>query len=121
MFTGKNLAIFLLSVLCAFLLGLYLSNSRDNSFPFAHAEGAANGLVVTTGHIDAGKERLYIVDTEKKVICAYDNFNGKFRLCGIHSFKYDLEFNSSSGDKEIEGNKSGADYEYMKKKFERGK
>ena len=121
MFTGKNLAIFLLSVLCAFLLGLYIADRSSSSLPFVHAEGAANGIVVTTGQVDSDPARLYVVDTEKKVICAYDNFNGKFRLCGIHNFRYDSEFNSSAGDKEIEGNKSGADYNYMKRKFESGK
>ncbi|MDZ7815522.1 MAG: hypothetical protein U5N86_05815 [Planctomycetota bacterium] len=117
MFGGKNLLILTLMVTCAFLLGLVVKGDSSSTVPFAHAEGAANGVIVTTGKVDDSRDRLYLVHTEKKVICVYDNFNGKFRLCGIHSYKYDTEFESSSNDKRIEDQKDGADFDYMRRKF----
>jgi hypothetical protein len=118
MFKGKDLLILVLAVTCAFLAGMLVNRGDTTGFPSAYAEGAANGMIAITGAFDQNRERLYLVDTEKKVICVYDNFNGRFRLCGVHSYRYDTEFQTSADDKTIEDNKSGADYAYMKKKFE---
>ncbi|GAB4156220.1 MAG: hypothetical protein Kow00107_05880 [Planctomycetota bacterium] len=118
MLKGKDLLILLLAVTCAFLVGMLVGKDISPDLPPAFAQGSANGMIAVTGRIDQNRDRLYLVDTEKKVICVYDNFNGRFRLCGIHSYRYDVEFNSSAGDKQIEDNKSGGDFEYMKKKFQ---
>ncbi len=118
----KDRIILYLSVAVAFLAGVVVTmllKGNESGIPgLAYGESAANGIIVTTGRIDENRDRLYLVDTEKKVICVYDNFLGKFRLCGIRSYRYDVEFNDSANDRVIEDSKSGADYSYMKKKFE---
>lgn len=115
---GKDLLIIVLAVACAFLVGVLVGRDVSPDLPQAFGQGSANGVIALTGAIDQNRDRLYLVDTEKKVICVYDNYNGKFRLCGLHSYRYDSEFTTSSDDRTIEDNKSGADYAYMKKKFE---
>ena len=115
----KDYIIIGLLLLVVFLLGMMAGRGNSDQLPFAYADGSANGIVVTTGAY-GDNDRLYLIDTDKKVICVYDNFKGgKFRVCGIHSYRYDVEFSTSSGDRKIEDNSDGADFMYMKKKFEK--
>ncbi len=114
---GKDLVILLLSVAVAFLLGYIFAGQNSKSGNLVYADGAANGVIVATGAVDDKRDRLYIVDTDKKVICVYDNIQGKFRLVGIRSYRFDIEFNDSANDKVIEDARTGADFEYMQKKF----
>ncbi|MFA4987933.1 MAG: hypothetical protein WC712_15245 [Candidatus Brocadiia bacterium] len=121
MLKTKDVLLLVLAMAVVFLVGVVVGQHRSFGPTPAYGEGggmAANGVLAVSGKVDANRERLYLIDTEKKVICVYDTYTNKFRLAGVRSYKYDVELVDTSKDSTIEDGKTGGDYEYAKKKFE---
>ena len=66
--------------------------------------GQAGSMIAVIGGSDRD-HRLYLIDTEKKRICVYRNLGDRFRVVGMRTYRWDMEFDDSSLLRDIETGK----------------
>ncbi len=97
------------AIAASIALGWTLGVGQGNRSEVQAYDSTANGMVVVPG----GGSRLYLVDTESRVILVYDKTNRSAAgLIGARSYEYDLEY---ARKREIGFDQKGWDFDQIRR------
>lgn len=111
---------FTIMLAIAVVLGLIITTPR-NQYPLNMSRAEANILGAAPGYlmtsiIPTTSDKLYLVDTDHKIICVYNTAGNKLRLIAARKFDIDSQIPDAGmqGRIRIEGNANGINYDEAK-------